>query len=207
MRSALADRAGALLIVDDVRCGFRLARDCSWVRLGVAPDLSCWGKAVANGHPLSFLAGNDRTREGAARIYVTGSFWFAAAPMAAALATLERIEGSDYLERLEAMGAQLRAGLDKRARRHGIGIRQTGPVQMPQILFEADPDFTRGFAFAEAMLARGIYVHPWHNMFLNAAMTPADIETVLDAADAALAGIAAAPPAGGGLSARFAATA
>ena len=46
---------------------------------------------------------------------------------------------------------------------------------MPQVLFDGDPDFRTGFAFAEAMLERGVYEHPWHNMFLCAAMTEADM--------------------------------
>lgn len=183
---ALADRLGALLVIDDVRAGFRLARDCSWSRLGVAPDLSCWGKCVANGHPLSFLAGNDRSREGAARIYVTGSFWFQAAPMAAGLATLDLVEGSDYLERIEALGERLRAGLDAVASRHGLPLTQTGPAVMPQMLVAGDHDLRIGFALAEEMLARGIWWHPWHNMFLSAAMTEADIDSVIAAADAAI---------------------
>jgi len=178
-------KAGALLIVDDVRAGFRLARDCSWARLGVQPDLSSWGKAIANGHPISFLAGSNSARAGAGQIYATGSFWFSAAPMAAALATLDLIEGSDYLERIAHLGARLRAGLDTLAQKHGFALRQTGPVQMPQILHADDWDYARGFAFAEEMLARGIYMHPWHNMFLNAAMTEADIDSVLAAADSA----------------------
>ncbi|WP_199553392.1 aminotransferase class III-fold pyridoxal phosphate-dependent enzyme [Sandaracinobacteroides hominis] len=180
---ALADRAGALLIVDDVRAGFRVARDCSWSKLGVAPDLSSWGKCIANGHPISFLAGSDSARKGAEAIYATGSFWFSAAPMAAALATLDRIENSYYLERLNDLGNRLRRGLDTSAARHGFSLKQTGPVQMPQILHAEDPDFARGFAFAEEMLARGIYLHPWHNMFLNAAMTETDIDQVIAAAD------------------------
>ena len=49
----LCDATGALLIVDDVRAGLRLARDCSWSRIGVKPDLSTWGKCIANGHPIS----------------------------------------------------------------------------------------------------------------------------------------------------------
>ncbi|MGH1560304.1 aminotransferase class III-fold pyridoxal phosphate-dependent enzyme [Caulobacter segnis] len=51
----LCDEHGALLIVDDVRAGFRLARDCSWSLVNVKPDLSTWGKAIANGHPISAL--------------------------------------------------------------------------------------------------------------------------------------------------------
>ncbi len=181
----LADQKDALLIVDDVRAGFRLARDCSWSKLGVLPDLSCWGKCVANGHPISFLAGNDRSRRGAEAIYATGSFWFSAAPMAAAIATLDRIENSYYLERLQELGNRLRKGLDEVAGRHGFALSQTGPVQMPQILQADDPNFARGFAFARAMLAEGVYFHPWHNMFLNAAMSESDIDEILLAADKA----------------------
>ena len=188
----LCDRTGAMLVVDDVRAGFRLTRDCSWELAGVRPDLSTWGKSFANGHPISALLGSDRCREGAGAMYVTGSFWFAAVPMAAALATLEILRTTDYLEHTVAIGDRLRRGLDAAAARHGFTLRQTGPVQMPQILFADDPDFRVGFAFADAMLQRGVYVHPWHNMFLCAAMTEADIDFALHAADGALAQVRAA---------------
>ncbi|MBS0412487.1 MAG: aminotransferase class III-fold pyridoxal phosphate-dependent enzyme, partial [Proteobacteria bacterium] len=49
----LCDKSGALLIVDEVRAGFRLSRDCSWEVFGVRPELSCWGKCFANGLPIS----------------------------------------------------------------------------------------------------------------------------------------------------------
>ena len=49
----LCDQTGALLVVDDVRAGLRLARDCSWSKIGVQPDLSTWGKCIANGHRRS----------------------------------------------------------------------------------------------------------------------------------------------------------
>lgn len=186
----LCDRAGAVLIVDDVRCGFRLARGCSWEPLGVAPDLSCWGKAIANGHPLSMLAGNAHTRAAAGAIYATGSFWFSAAPMAASIATLDRIEGSAYLAHLTSLGERLRMGLNAAGEAAGLPLRQTGPVVMPLVLLADDPDFRLGFALGEAMLARGIYWHPWHNMFLCAAMTIADIDAVIAAAHASLVEIA-----------------
>ena len=186
----LCDETGAMLVVDEVRAGFRVARDASWSLVGVAPDLTCWGKCFANGYPISALLGSDRCRAGAGAIYSTGSFWFAAAPMAAALETLKILREGDYLEHIVALGEQLRAGLTAAAERHGFTLRQTGPVQMPQILFGDDPDMRIGFAWGEAMLARGVYVHPWHNMFLCAAMTGADIAFALDAADAAFAEIA-----------------
>lgn len=188
----LCDRTGAMLVIDDVRAGFRLARDCSWEPLGVRPDLSTWGKSFANGHPISALLGAERCRAGAGSMYVTGSFWFAAVPMAAALRTLAILRTSDYLERIAALGERLRRGLDAAAAKHGFVLKQTGPVQMPQVLFADDPDFRVGFAFAEAMLRRGVYVHPWHNMFLCAAMTEADVDEAVEAAAGAYAEVRAA---------------
>ncbi|MBL8553953.1 MAG: aminotransferase class III-fold pyridoxal phosphate-dependent enzyme [Phenylobacterium sp.] len=181
----LADATGALLVVDEVRAGFRLSRDCSWERLGVRPDLSSWGKCVANGHPLSVMLGNDKARKAASSIYVTGSFWYQAATMAAALETLRLIRETDYLERITGLGERLRSGLAQRARAAGFGFRQTGPGVMPLFLFDDDPDLRKGFCFSSEMLNRGVYVHPWHNMFLCAAMTEADIDGALDAAEGA----------------------
>jgi len=56
----LPESERSLLIVDDVRAGFRVSRDCSWSTVGVQPDLSAWGKAIANGYALSALARVDR---------------------------------------------------------------------------------------------------------------------------------------------------
>jgi glutamate-1-semialdehyde 2,1-aminomutase len=179
----LADEHGALLIVDEVRAGFRIARDCSWSLVGVAPDLSCWGKSIANGYPISALLGSDKARSAAGAIFVTGSFWFAAVAMAAGIATLEELRSSDYLEKTVRLGDRLRAGFKEKAEKHGFSIRQTGPSQMPMILFDDDPDFRFGYGWSAEMVGRGIYVHPWHNMFLCAAMTDADIDYAISAAD------------------------
>jgi glutamate-1-semialdehyde 2,1-aminomutase len=179
----LCDEHGALLLVDDVRAGFRLARDCSWSLVGVKPDLSAWGKAIANGHPISALLGSDICRSAAGSIYVTGSYWFSAAPMAASLVTLGLIRDTDYLERTISLGARLRRGLDEAAAHHGLRLRQTGPVQTPLIMFDDDAGYAKGYLWNNALLKRGVYFHPWHNMFICAAMTEADIDHTIDRAD------------------------
>ena len=187
----LCDEYGALLIVDDVRAGFRLARDCSWSALGVQPDLSAWGKCIANGHPISALLGSNSARAGAERVFVTGSFWFSAAPMAAALAALREIRESSYLEDLIEAGEGLRKGLGALCAAHDFGVRQTGPAQMPQVIFEDDPDFRLGYAFAAECVKRGVYVHPYHNMFLSSAHKPEDVALTLEAMDWALSAVRA----------------
>lgn len=181
----LCDDRGALLVVDNVRGGFRLSRDCSWAAIGVVPDLSSWGKGLANGHALSALVGSDKARDAAASIFVTGSFWMQAAPMAASLVALRLIRETDYLEHTIRLGDMLRAGLQEAADRHGFGFTQSGPSQMPMMLFEDDPDLRLGLAWTSAAIDRGVYFHPAHNMFLCAAMDDADIEEAVAAGDAA----------------------
>ena len=183
---AACDKADGLLVVDDVRAGFRITRDCSWQAAGVSPDLSSWGKAFANGHPISALLGNDRAKEAAGKIFVTGSFWFAAAPMAAAMKTLQLIADTDYLEQTIAHGDRLRSGLAGVAKTAGLVISQTGPSQMPLIMFNGDDghrDLKLTYAFSEGMLSEGVHFHPYHNMFINAAMTDADIDHIISAAE------------------------
>jgi glutamate-1-semialdehyde 2,1-aminomutase len=187
---ALCDQHDAALILDDVRAGFRLHLGGSWEPLGVRPDLAAWSKAIANGHPLAAVTGADRFRKAAQEIFVTGSFWCEAVSMAAAVATLTKLHASDAVAHMERLGQRLRDGINGQADRHGVGLRQTGPVQMPMLLFDDDPGLERGNLFAETALAQGVYLHPWHNMFLSVAHTDADIDQALDATDKALAAVA-----------------
>jgi glutamate-1-semialdehyde 2,1-aminomutase len=181
----ICDAAGALLITDEVRSGFRVVRDGIWDDLGAPPDLSAWGKAIANGHCLSAVLGNARARPGIEAIFVTGSYWFSAAAMAASLVVMGRIREGAYLDRITDIGGKLRTGLGELAARHGVGFEQSGPVTMPLMRFADDPDFRAGFFWCTEMLRQGVYLHPWHNMFINTAMTDADVEVTLKAADRA----------------------
>ena len=187
---ALCDAAGAALIVDDVRAGFRLDLGGSWEGLGVRPDLSAFSKSIANGHALAALVGNDRFRAAATEVFVTGSFWCAAVPMAAAVATLTELRRIDGPGRLRALGERLRGGIAALAARHGVAVIQSGPPQMPLLQFAGDEDFQLGTAFCAEALRNGVYLHPRHNMFLSCAHTPADIDRALEAADAGLALVA-----------------
>lgn len=182
---ALCDARGAGLVLDDVRCGFRLHQGGSWEPIGVNPDLSAWSKAIANGYAISAVLGNDRFRTAASEIFATGSFWFSAVSMAAALATLEALSEERAVETMQARGQALRAGLDAQAMHWEIGIRQTGPVQMPFLAFEGDEDLELADAFAAEAIRRGVFLHPRHNWFVSAAMTEDDVGRALEATNEA----------------------
>ena len=185
----VCDDTGAALILDDVRAGFRLAHGSSWEPVGVDVDLSAWSKAIANGHPLAAVLGNDRFRDAASRIFVTGSFWFAAVPMAAAVATITALRDTDAVATMTRAGQRLRDGLAAQAAAHGVEIRQSGPVQMPYMSFVGDEKFALANVWSAEAARRGAYFHPWHNWFLSAAHTDADIDEALLATDAAFAAV------------------
>jgi glutamate-1-semialdehyde 2,1-aminomutase len=182
----LCDELGAALVMDEVRTGFRLNHGGSWEGLGVEPDLSGWSKAIANGHPLAAVLGRGRYADAATRIFVTGSFWFQAVPMAAAVETIHTLRDEDAVAVMERVGTRLREGFAELAEDAGVEIRQTGPVQMPNLSFPNDDDLAKALAFSAVMLDRGVIVHPRHNWFLSAAHSDDDVDRFLEAAEDAL---------------------
>jgi len=186
----LCDEKRATLILDDVRAGFRLTLRGSWDLVGVQPDLSAWSKAIANGHALAAVTGKDNLRDAASRMFVTGSFWCGAVPMAAAVATLDELERIEGPRIMREMGQRFRDGIAAQAAEAGIGVRQSGPPQMPTILFDGDADFSKGSRFCLEALQRGVYLNPRHNMFLSTAHTVEDIDFALEATRGAFAALA-----------------
>lgn len=78
-----------------------------------------------------------------------------------------------------------------------VGLRPTGPMQLPIMLFDNDADFRKGNLFAVTALQHGAYLHPWHNMLLmllSVAHTEDDIAIALRATKKALEAVARAIP-------------
>jgi glutamate-1-semialdehyde 2,1-aminomutase len=66
-------------------------------------------------------------------------------------------------------------------------LKQTGPAQMPTVLFAGDVNVEKGRLFTAEALRGGAWLHPQHNMFLSSAHTEADIDKALQATDSAMA--------------------
>src|SRR5262249_54726942 len=183
---ARCDRLGAVLILDDVRAGFRLDLRGSGAAMGVQPDLTCYCKALGNGYPIAAAPGRDTLRRAAGKVFFTGSCWTGPVEMAAALACLAELEATEAIPRMERLGTRLREGMEGQAAGHGLAVRYTGPPAIPFLTFAADEgSFERSRAFAAACCARGVYLHPHHNWFLSAALTIDDVARVLEVTDQA----------------------
>ena len=183
----ICDRIGAMLVIDDVRCGPRIDLRGGWAVHGVAPDLSAWSKSLANGYPLAGRPPARPLDAAAAKVTATGSFWYSAAPMAAALTTIRVLKETDAIERMRAAGQRLQDGLRAQAERHGFAVSVTGPPQMPLLLFDEDRDHQLVLAWARACARNGVYLHPVHNWFLSAAHDEATIDEALERTDATFA--------------------
>jgi glutamate-1-semialdehyde 2,1-aminomutase len=172
---------GPLLIIDDIRAGFRLHMGGSGEYFGLKPQLSCFSKAMGNGHPISACVGSDAIMEAAGKVFFTGSFFTSAVPMAAALATLHEMAESNAIEHIFRIGEKLREGILNQAESLGLDIHYTGPVTIPFMTFVDDPSFEKIRTFCACAFQEGVFFHPYHNWFLSAAHGEAEIEETLQA--------------------------
>jgi hypothetical protein len=135
------------------------------------------------------VLGNDAFRGGAKQVFVTGSFWFSAVPMAAAIATIGALHEEKAVEAMHRMGEALRDGILDQARSWDLAVSYTGPPVMPYLTFAGDRDHELAGVFAAQALRGGAYLHPRHNWFVSAAMTGDDLALALEATDQAFAAV------------------
>lgn len=173
---ALCRAHDIVLIVDDVRAGFRIDLAGSNVAYGFTPDLICLGKAIANGYPLSALVGADALKQSAIDVFYTGTQFFNAAPMAAAKATLLELEKIDAARKMTNIGNTLNAGLARVAAEHGYELVASGVPAMPYYRL-ANVDTNDHFAWIDECVKRGVFLLGFHNHFVSTAHTEADLET------------------------------
>ena len=116
----LARREGALLIFDEMLTGFRLAVGGAQQYFGVTPDLACFGKAMANGLPLSALVGRRQLMEQMERVFFSFTFGGETLSLAAALATVKELRAQPVILHLWDKGKQLQDGFNVLARILGV---------------------------------------------------------------------------------------
>ncbi|MBN2310935.1 MAG: aminotransferase class III-fold pyridoxal phosphate-dependent enzyme [Candidatus Hydrogenedentes bacterium] len=179
----LLRKEGIVFIIDDVRCGFRLGLRGSNEYFGFTPDLICFCKALANGYPISALVGTDALKRDASKVFYTGSYWFSAAPMAAALACLEELKRIDGPKRMIETGTRLIEGLVAVARSHGFDLRATGAPSLPYLRLTDDESLMLHQDWCGECTRRGAYFTSHHNWFLSTAHTDEDLQRTWDIAD------------------------
>ncbi len=181
----LCDENGTVLVIDDVRTGFRLDMRGSDHYFGFKADLICFCKALANGHNVSALCGQAFLKNTVSSITYTGSYWMSAVPFAAGIACIERMKALGGPEVLLGKGATLTSGLVKTAARHGYHLNATGAPSLFYLRLADDDSLMLHQRFIAEMVKRGIFLTNHHNHFINYALSEEDIALTLDVADEA----------------------
>jgi glutamate-1-semialdehyde 2,1-aminomutase len=200
---ALCDRHQAILIFDEVMCGFRAARGGAAERYGVKPDLVTLGKVIGGGLPVAAFGGRSDLMALVAPegpVYQAGTYSGNPLAMAAGQSALAEMEKDpDFFRKVEARTSLLAAGLKASLDRHrvpgvvnAVGSMWTlffGVTEVSTMDQVRRADRERYARWFQGMLERGIYLPPsaFEAAFLSAAHTETEIDRTLEAADEVLA--------------------
>jgi glutamate-1-semialdehyde 2,1-aminomutase len=207
---ALADEFGFLLILDEVKTGFRHAIGGYSEISGVQPDLVTYGKAVANGFPLALLGGKREYMDyiihpdPAKRPLVSGTYNGHPVAVAAAIRTIEYLlaNRTQIYQHVETLGRQMEEGLETIFAAHGVTacIARQGsafsyylspklPVDLHDII--EHHDFERDVSLRRALIDLGVFLVPiaTKQCSISAAHTADDIRLTLAQFDRAVAAI------------------
>ena len=178
---------GTVLVVDDVRAGFRLDLAGSDHFFGFKADLICFCKALANGYNVSALCGQEFLKNTVSSMSYTGSYWMSAVPFAAGIACIEKMKRIDCPRLLDEKGRLLREGLTDAAREQGFDLHVTGAPSLFYLRVADDPSLRLHQEWVAECVKRGVFFTNHHNHFINASLSDEDIRETVEIAREAFA--------------------
>ena len=181
----LCDDTGTVLIIDDVRAGFRLDMAGSDHYFGLEADLICFCTALANGYNVSALCGKEFLKNAISGLSYTGSYWMSAVPFAAGIACIQKMKKLGMPRLLIDKGEKLKAGLIEAGRKYGFDLHVTGVPSLFYLRIADDPSLMLHQEWIAECVKRGVFFTSHHNHFINAALTDADIAETVEIADEA----------------------
>jgi glutamate-1-semialdehyde 2,1-aminomutase len=132
----LCDRHDVVMIIDEVKTGFRVARGGVQELMGVKADLCTFAKALANGYPISAVAGREEImRKIGDGVAHGGTYTAHSVTIAAANKTLEILDETDALKTIETYGKNMQAGISKILDGRGIAHKFVGHASMAGLFF------------------------------------------------------------------------
>lgn len=184
------DKHGMLLIIDDVRAGFRLDLAGSDHYYGFKADIICFCKALANGYNMSAACGGEHLKATASSLSFTGSYWMSAVPFAACIATLNKMKALDTPRLFRENGTKLTEGFKAAAAEHGFELVVSGEPALFYLRIANDNSLMLHQEWVAECVSRGLFIASHHNHFLNAAIGPGEIELATQIAEDAFAAVA-----------------
>ncbi len=206
----LTEKHGALLIFDEVMCGFRASLGGAQAAYGINPDLTCLGKIIGGGLPVAAYGGRKDVMSvisPAGPVYQAGTLSGNPLAMTAGIETLKILTEEpepgepDYTRQLSLKTKTVVLGLTECAKAAGIPVQVHQAGSMFGMFFSANEVYDYATSAAadqeafkvwfRAMLEEGIYLAPsqFETIFMSGAHTDADIEKTLAAAEKGFAAV------------------
>lgn len=185
---SMAHENGALLIFDEVVTGFRLSLGGAQQLYAVTPDLATYGKTIANGYPLTAIAGRREVMEISKDLFISSTFWDDNCTLAAGVATIRKMQRERVAQQLTARGLHYMKEWQRLADRLKISAKIMGTGPSSSIVFEELGSIRRKqrtTLYVQEMARRGIFGGTGFNLCLS--HRDREIELVLAAAEEALA--------------------
>ena len=153
---AIADRTGAVLIVDEITAGFRMVFGGAHQLFSLEPDIAVYAKSISNGHPMGAIVGKRNVMMAAGRSFISSLYWTARVGPVAALASIRKFKEMNVAEHVTHIGTRLQGIFRDTAAKVGIKLRVYGPPSLLNFAFEyGDQSAAVSTLYTQEMLDRG----------------------------------------------------
>jgi glutamate-1-semialdehyde aminotransferase len=180
----LATENNTLLIYDEIRTGFRVDMGGAQKLFGVIPDLAGFGKAMANGYPISTLVGKKEYMDVLVeKVFLSSTFFPNSLAQIASLKTLEILEREKVLENVHKKGTNFAKMINDSIDDIKISCTYSGDPWMPYITFERDPkNLYKKLReeFYRQLIRRKVFLQPFHHGYICYRHTSEDIDYAAD---------------------------
>lgn len=181
----LADQYGVVLVFDEIRSGFRASIGGAQKLYGVTPDLSTFGKAMANGYPVSVCCGKKEVMKVAEKqVFVSSTFFPNSIEFAAALKTIEILERDNVIDKIWQKGEKFLNDIESVIQKVDVGAEVSGIAPMPFITFAKDESGLykkRRNEFYTQLIRRKVFLQPYHHGYICYRHTDEDLSYSVNA--------------------------
>lgn len=183
----LAKENNAILIFDEVSCGWRTRIGGIQEFLNVTPDMSVFAKAMSNGYPMGVTVGSRDVMEPASEMFISSSYWSDNVGLAASITTINELKSRNSEDQFEDLGARMRKTIDEVISSVGIPAKSSGFHYRASLSIDLPDETLRpkiNTLFIQEMAKNGIYSNMGFMPTLS--HTEEDIKKTAEAMEASL---------------------
>lgn len=187
---SLADKYGVVLIFDEIRTCFRVSLGGAQERYGVTPDISCVGKAMANGYAISAVVGKKEFMKVVEKeVFISSTFFPNSLEMVAALKTIEILKREKVCDSIWNRGTEFLKKLQGIVERSKLPLTVSGIPPMPFLTFDHDDAGLykkRRTRFYTEAIRRNLFIQPYHHWYICHRHTDNDLTRALEVVEGSL---------------------